>query len=385
LNIKENRVNVAHVSTYPPRECGIALYTKALVETMGSDRFVHLVLAVDNDKPRYRYNHPVGFVINGNKSSDFTKAAEFLNQTPSSVVSLQHEYGIFGGDWGRLVLDMTSSLRKPLITTFHTVLRKPTQLAKEILIELASTSEYVVVTLKRATRLLTDVYGVRENKVRIIQHGAPLASPRDPSTEKARLGLSGRRIISTVGLLSPAKGIEYALRATKILARDFPDLLYIIVGENHPALRLEEGEAYRRRLKGLTNDLDLAKHVMFVNRFVSEEELTDFMNVSDAYVAPYRGRDQVSSGTLTRALASGKAVVATPTPFAKETLTPSRGLLCEFDDSKSIARQVRRILKSPTLKLELEGRARQYGKRVDWKKTADKYAKIFVRVAEAKN
>jgi glycosyltransferase involved in cell wall biosynthesis len=385
LNITENCIVVAHVSTYPPRECGLALYTKALVENMSSDRFIHVVLAVDDGKPRYQYNHSVDFVISANKSSDFTEAARFLNQSQSSVVSLQHEYGIFGGDWGRCILGMTSSLRKPLITTFHTILSNPPQLAKETLVELASTSKYVVVTLRKAARLLTDVYGIPESKVRIIQHGAPLASQQDPSIEKARLGLSGRRIASTVGFLSSSKGIEYALRALKILVRDYPDLLYVIVGETHPSLKREEGEAYRRRLKDVVNSLGLDEHVVFVNRFVSEEELATFLNISDVYVAPYRGRDQVSSGTLTRALASGKAVVATPTLFAKETLTSGRGLFCEFDDGKSIARQVRRILSSPTLKRELEVRARRYGKRIGWQKAAEKYSKIFVRAVEAKN
>jgi glycosyltransferase involved in cell wall biosynthesis len=248
---------------------------------------------------------------------------------------------------------------------------------------LASASRYVVVTLRKANRFLVDVYKVPESKIRIIQHGAPSAIQRGPLIEKEQLGLSGRRIVSTVGFLSPAKGIEYALRALKMLVRDHPDLLYVVVGETHPTLRREEGEAYRRRLKRLIDDLNLGRHVIFVNRFVSEEELATFLNISDVYVAPYQGRDQVSSGTLTRALASGKAVVATPTPFAKETLTPARGLLCEFAHSKSISHQVNRILNSPSLKRELEVRARQYGKQVDWQQTAEKYKKIFAKAVEA--
>jgi glycosyltransferase involved in cell wall biosynthesis len=378
-----NRIAIAHISTFPPRKCGIAMYTKSLVENLGSEMFTHHIFAVEDGKPRYQYDDSVDFVINTKKSSDFVQATRLLNQSKSSVVSLQHEYGIFGVDWGRNIVDLASSLNKPLVTTFHTVLREPSDLAKEVLIKLASASEYVVVTLRRAASLLASIYGVPENKVRVIQHGAPLAVQSDPSKDKARLGLSQRRIVSTVGFLSPAKGIEYALRAVKTLVREYSDLVYVVVGETHPSLKREEGEEYRRRLRRLVNDFELSQHVVFVNRFVSEEELSTFLNVSEAYVAPYRGRDQVSSGTLTRALASGRAVVATPTIFAKETLAHGRGLLCEFDDGKSIANQVRRILSNPSLKRELEVQARRYGQRVGWQRAADKYAKIFLKCVEA--
>lgn len=374
---------IAHVSTYPPRECGIAIYTKDLVESLGSDRFAHLVLAIDDKRPSYRYSHPVGFVINADIRSDYIRAVDFLNESRASVVSLQHEYGIFGGDWGRYVLDLSSALEKPLVTTFHTVLRDPPKLAKEILSELASKSKYVVVTLRKAAQLLTDAYDVQESKVKVIPHGASLAAQRDPSVEKKRLGLSGRRIMSTVGFVSPAKGIRYGIRALKSLVKEYPDIVYIVVGETHPTLRRHEGEAYRKMLLDLTTDLGLTKHIAFVNRFVSERELAMYLNIADVYVAPYQGRDQVSCGTLTLAMASGKAIVATPTPFAKETLTPNRGLFCEFNDARSIARQVHRILSNPSLKRTLEVRAKQYGKRVGWEQTAEKYAELFSKVAKA--
>lgn len=377
-----DRLVVAHISTYPPRECGIALYTKALVESMDSERFVHLVLAVDDTKTGYQYDPSVRFVINASNSANYREAAMFLNQSGASVVSLQHEYGIFGGEWGRYILDLSSFLDKPLVTTFHTVLRNPPLLAKSILCEVASASKYVVVTLKKAARLLVDKYGLPESKLRIIQHGAPLLGKSDPSIEKEQLGLSGRPIAVTVGFLSPAKGIEYGLRAMKMLLKEYPDLIYIVVGEIHPSLKQEQGDAYWKTLENLKSHLGLAQSVRFVNRFVSEDELTMFLNIADVYIAPYRGRDQVSSGTLTRATASGKAIVATPTPFAKETLTPGRGLLCEFDNPLSIARQVPRILSSPSLRRRLEVRAKRYAARVGWQQTAEKYAKLFKKALE---
>jgi glycosyltransferase involved in cell wall biosynthesis len=218
-----NRVVLAHVSTYPPRECGIASYTKALVESIGHERFIHLVLAIDDGKPRYRYNQSVRLVINANNSSEFVEAARFLNESERAVVSLQHEYGIFGGEWGSYILDLVSSLEEPLVTTFHTVLRRPPQVARKILTELAWSSKYVVATLRTAAKLLVDVYDVPSGKVRIIQHGAPAQTYHDPATEKTQLGLTGKRIAVTLGFLSPAKGIEYSLRAVKMLLKEFPE------------------------------------------------------------------------------------------------------------------------------------------------------------------
>lgn len=381
--MKTKRGVTAHISTYPPRECGIGIYTKDLIESIGFSRFTHHVLAVDDGRPSLKYGRPVSFVIRAKITSDYSRAAEFLNKSPTSVVSLQHEYGVFGGDWGKNILDLSWSLEKPLVTTFHTVLRNPPKLAREILSELASKSKFVVVTLKKAAQLITNVYDVPERKVRIIRHGAPLAIQRDPSAEKERLGLSRRRIISTVGFISPAKGIRYGLRAVKTLVKEYPDIIYVIVGETHPTLKRHEGEAYRRMLKDLTRDLDLDRHVMFVNRFVSEEELTMFLNIADVYLAPYQGRDQVSSGTLTRAIASGKAIVATPTPFAREMLFPKRGLLCKFDDVASITRQTSRILGDPSLRRSLEVQARSCGKRIGWQKVAEKYVEIFDGIIKA--
>lgn len=372
-----HRPAIGHISTYLPRECGIGLYTRDLIASMGPSRFAHLVVAVDDGRPRLQYSSPVRFVIESDRLSDYADAAEFLNKSKASVVVLQHEYGIFGGDWGKHVLGLVSSLTKPLVTALHTVLTEPPQLAREILHEIASASKYVVVTLNRAERIIVDEYGVPARKVSIIRHGAPLVTRKDYSMEKERLRLSGRRVISTVGFLSPAKGIQYGIRAVKSLIKRYPDIIYIVVGKTHPSLKKHEGEAYRRKLKTLIDDFDLGKHIMFVNRFVSEEELTMFLKIADAYLAPYQGRDQVSSGTLTRAMASGKAIVATPTIFARETLTPGRGLFCKFADAGSIVRQVQRIFSNPSLKRALEVRAEQYGRKVGWGEVAQAYAKIF--------
>jgi glycosyltransferase involved in cell wall biosynthesis len=381
LERSTHRLNIAHLSTYPPRECGIALYTEDLVQSIGTDRFVHNIIAVDDDKLHCKYTHPVSLVINAKDSSEYARAARLLNNSKSSVVSLQHEYGIFGGDWGKHILEFTRSLEKPLVTTFHTVLGELPQLARKIQIDLASKSRYVVVTIAKAAELIIEKYSVPADKVRIIPHGAPLVLQCDRRLEKEKLGLAGRTIVSTIGFLSPGKGIDCAINAIKIMVEEHPSILYLVVGETHPSLRQHEGEKYRGRLEDLTEDLGLNENVVFVDRFVSDQELSTFLSITDVYLAPYRGRDQVSSGTLTGALAHGKAIVSTPTLFAKETLSSGRGLLCEFDDARSIAHQVDRILSNKTLRRSLEARARSYGARVEWRQTAKDYAEIFFGAA----
>jgi glycosyltransferase involved in cell wall biosynthesis len=381
LQISIPRLNVAHISTYPPRECGIALYTKDLVQSIGNDAFVHDVFAVDDVKLNYTYTCPVSFVINANDPSEYRRAADLVNESECSVVSLQHEFGIFGDEWGRHILEFIESLQKPLVTTFHTVLRDLPQLARKIVIDLSSKSCCVVVTIGKAAQILTETYNVPANKVRMIPHGAPSACPLNTDELRKRLGLSGRTIVSTVGFLSPAKGVDCAIEAMKIVVEKHPTIVFLVVGETHPTLRLHEEETYRRKLESLVTDLGLGRNVVFVNRFVSDEELSIIFGISDVYLAPYRGRDQVSSGTLTAAMAHGKAIVSTPTLFAEETLTSGRGLFCEFDDARSIATEIDRILGDPILKRGLEDCARDHGKEVEWRHTAKGYAEIFTKAA----
>jgi glycosyltransferase involved in cell wall biosynthesis len=238
-----------------------------------------------------------------------------------------------------------------------------------------------VVTLRKAARILVEVHGVPARKIVVIPHGAPEKRRQDPVLDKETLGLSDRTVVSTIGFLSSGKGIEYCIKALKILAREFPNIVYLIVGETHPNLKKHEGEAYRHKLERLVHSLSLSDHVIFVDRFVSDEELAVFLNATDVYVAPYRGRDQVSSGTITEAMAQGKPVVATPTVFAEETLAGGRGLFCRFDDEHSIASQTRRILANDSLRQDLETRAREYGQQTSWKLTAQEYVRVLSEAA----
>ena len=373
------RPHVGYVSTYPPRACGIATYTRDLARAlMMRDEIGHyLVVAMIEENGNRRYDSHVHFIIDQHYRASYLRAANFLNQSDVDVVSVQHEYGLFGGEWGRYVLDLYRNLKRPIVTTLHTVLSDPPDEANRILAEIAELSEAVVVTIESAADILTQRVGVRAEKVKVIRHGAALPEHGRRSYAKRFLVLQKRTVLATCGLISSGKGIEHVIKALPPLVKERPDLLYLVIGETHPEVRSHEGEAYRQKLTSLVNQLRLEENVQFVDRYVPDDELSVYLQAADLYVAPYLGKDQVSSGTLTLALGHGKAIVATPTLFAKEVLSGNRGLFCKFADSQSITEAVDRILSDPKLKLKLEVNAFKYGQEVGWTKVAEQYGELF--------
>lgn len=336
----------------------------------------YLVVAI-NEEGGNQYSDPnVKFTIDENERAHYLAAADFLNQSDVDVVNIQHEYGIYGGEWGEYVLDLYRNLKKPVITTFHTVLRNPPERARQIVSELAELSESLIVTIESAAKLLQK-RGIDVEKVKVVRHGAVLPERGRNEFAKRFLRLQKRTVLATLGLINPGKGIEYAIKSLSYLVKERPDLLYLVIGETHPAVRRHEGEAYREKLISLTKNLHLERNVRFVDRYLRDDELTLYLQAADIYVAPYLGKDQVSSGTLTLALGHGKAIVATPTLFAKEELSDNRGLFCKFGKARSIAECVERILSDAELKQELETNAFKYGQGVSWTSVADQYGDIL--------
>ncbi len=370
--------SVGYVSTYPPRACGIATYTRDLARAllMRGQIARYLVVAI-NEEDGNQYSDPnVRFTIDQHERAHYLAAANFLNQSDVDVVNIQHEYGIYGGEWGEYVLDLYRLLEKPVITTFHTVLRNPPEKARQITAELAELSESLIVTIESATKLLQK-RGIDAGKVKVVRHGAALPERGRNEFAKRFLGLQKRTALTTLGLINPGKGIEYAIKSLSYLVKERPDLLYLVIGETHPAVRRHEGEAYREKLISLTKQLHLERNVRFVNRYLRDDELTLYLQAADIYVAPYLGKDQVSSGTLTLALGHGKAIVATPTLFAKEELSNNRGLFCKFAKARSTAECVERILSDGGLRQQLETNAFKYGQEVGWTRVADQYGDIL--------
>jgi glycosyltransferase involved in cell wall biosynthesis len=376
--ILNSELAIGYVSTYPPRACGIATYTRDLARAVlirGHAR--HNVIVVIEDEPRPSMDATGRQIIQQHDRRSYIAAAGFLNESNVDVVSLQHEFGIFGGEWGEYVLDLCSNIVAPLVTTFHTVMSHPAEKAIQIVREICGLSESVVVTVESAAKLLEQKYGIESQKIEVIHHGASVPDRMRRGYARRHLNLQNRTVLITTGLISSGKGIEYAIRSLPYLVQDRPDILYLVVGQTHPEVRKRDGEAYRNKLIELTRQLKVERNVRFVNRYVPDDELSLYLQAADIYVAPYLGRDQVSSGTITLALTHGKAVVSTPTLFAKEVLSGDRGLMCRFADARSVAERIQRIISEPWLKRRLEANAFKYGQEVGWAKVADEYGDVF--------
>jgi glycosyltransferase involved in cell wall biosynthesis len=368
---------IAYVSTYPPRACGIATFTRDLARAMLMRGQVdhNLVVSIENNAVRCRDG--MAHTIDQHKRGSYISAAQFLNETDTDVLSLQHEFGIFGGEWGEYVLDLCRNLEVPLVTTFHTVLRNPPEKARQIVREISQRSNRVVVTIESAAKILEKHFGIEAEKIVVVHHGAALPDSVLQEHAKSELGLRGRTVLATYGLISSGKGIEFAIRSLSHLVTDRPNLLYLVIGETHPEVRKHEGEIYRNKLIALAKRLGVTRNVRFINRYLRDDELSLYLQATDIYLAPYLAKDQVSSGTITLALGHGKAVISTPTIFAKEILRHNRGLLCKFANAPSIAKCVKEILGNSGRRQELEGNASIYGQEVGWSRVAEQYGDVF--------
>jgi glycosyltransferase involved in cell wall biosynthesis len=291
---------------------------------------------------------------------------------------------------GDHLLTLLRELKKPCVTTMHTTLAlnssafdspRNAELHADVVKEIEKRSSAIVVMTKMAANILENDYGVNADKIRIIQHGSP-AIPFVPSQpEKRALGFGRRVLLSTFGLLSRGKGIESAIKALPYIIEDYPELCYLVIGATHPQVRQREGEKYRETLMSLVQRLGLEKNVKFDNRFLTKDELIQYLKATDVYVCPYPNKDQLSSGTVTYAIAAGKAIVSTPFNYAKEVLADGRGILCKFENPESIAKSIRHLLENPEQKARMEKLAYEYGQCMTWSSVASRYVSLFNEVA----
>jgi glycosyltransferase involved in cell wall biosynthesis len=370
---------IAFLGDYLPRKCGIATFTTDLRCAVAVEfpAMQCLVVPVNDLASGYDYPAEVRFEIVEQDLPSYLRAADFLNITDVDVVCVQHEFGIFGGPAGSHVLALLRELQMPIVTTLHTVLRDPNAEQRRVMRELVRLSTRLVVMSERGRDFLRDIYHAPENKIDLIPHGIPDMPFADPNYFKDEFGVAGKQVLLTFGLLSPNKGIEFALNALPEIIREFPNVVYIVLGQTHPNLLRDEGEAYRLNLERLAKDLGVQRHVVFFNRFVELEELMRFIGAADIYLTPYLTEAQITSGTLAYAFGAGNAVVSTPYWHAAELLTAERGKLVPFRDAKAIATAVVELLRDEPLRHSMRKNAYKLGREMVWGRVAQLYGESF--------
>jgi glycosyltransferase involved in cell wall biosynthesis len=370
---------VAFVGDYWPRKCGIATFTSDLLNSVAAEfpNCECLAVPVNDVKDGYPYPPEVQFEIEEQDLSSYRRAADFLNIRNVDVVSVQHEFGIFGGPSGSHLLALLRELRMPIITTLHTILASPSADQLRVMQELIARSTRLVAMAERGRQMLLDIYQAPADKIDLIMHGIPDMPFVDPNFYKDRFGAEGKTILLTFGLLSPNKGIENVLNALPEIVTEFPDVIYMVLGETHPNLIRENGETYRLSLERLAKKNGIQKNVIFYNRFVTLEDLKEFIGAADIYISPYLNEVQITSGTLSFALGAGKAVVSTPYWHAAELLADDRGVLVPFNDSQAVAREIIKLLHDEPRRTVLRKNAYKLGRDMTWSHVAKLYMESF--------
>jgi len=374
---------VCFVATYPPRKCGIATFTydlrQAVCGLQGESR--PGVIALTNGSENCPCSPDVVFEIRQNRLSDYRLAAEYVNLSGIEIVSVQHEFGIFGGPEGRYLTELLGGLRKPVVTTLHTVLERPQPNYQDSLMRVAAASDHLIVLNSKAIPVLKEVYGLPEEKITMIHHGVPDVPFVDPNYYKDKFGAEGRLVMLTFGLLSRGKGIELMLEALPEVARAHPEVVYIVLGATHPEVQRNDGEEYRLWLQRRVRELGLEDHVIFHDRYVEFAALLEFIGACDIYVTPYQFKEQICSGTLAYALGMGKPIVSTPYLYAEELLADGRGCLVGFGDAKQLAMTLNRLIENEPERHRMRKRAYEYGRQMIWPEVGRCYLELFGRVA----
>ena len=370
---------VAFIGNSLPRRCGIATFTTDLQQAIAKSGTVleTTIVAMNDHGHAYDYPTSVSLQIRDDNLGDYVRAADSLNASGFDVVSLQHEFGIFGGEAGGHVLELMSRLDMPIVTTLHTVLSEPTAAQRLVLTRIAERSARLVVMAEKGRELLCQLYNVPAEMIDVIPHGIPDMDFVEPNAAKERLGFSDRSVILTFGLLSPAKGIEVMIDAMPLILESCPDAVYVVLGATHPNLVRNQGEAYRESLHARVKALGIDQHVTFMDQFVDLATLLEFISMCDVYVTPYLNEAQMTSGTLAYSFGLGKAVVSTPYWHARELLADGRGILVPFGDTQAIGTEVAGLLTDHLKRFTLRSQAYTSSRSMTWARVADRYVETF--------
>jgi glycosyltransferase involved in cell wall biosynthesis len=371
--------SVAFIGNHLPRRCGIATFTHDLHRAVSAvdPALETSVVAMTDASSAHDYPRPVRFQVREEADQDYRDAAAYLNNAGFEVVSLQHEYGIFGGEAGEKLLGLLSRLEMPVVTTLHTVLSAPAPAQRKVMGQIIERSSKLIVMSEKGRQFLESVHGVPTAKIAVIPHGIPEFPFIEPQSAKARLGFEGKSVILTFGLLSPSKGIETVIDAMPGIIRSCPNAVYVVLGATHPNLVRDQGEAYREGLQERAHALGIADHVVFLNQFVDQATLLDYISICDVYVTPYLSEAQMTSGTLAYSFGLGKAVVSTPYWHAQELLADGRGVLVPFGDASAIGGEISSLLTNDVRRHAMRKRAYTASRSMIWSQTARNYISVF--------
>lgn len=377
---------VVLIGSFPPRRCGIATFTSDVHEALktAAPDLDCQVVAMTDEGGDYAYGPDVMFAVHQNRLADYLEGARRINEAAPDVVCVQHEFGLFGGSAGEHLMLMLDAVAAPVTTTLHTVLTDPNADQRRVFERLIRRSAKIIVMAEKGRQILTEVWKVPASKIMVTPHGAPDRPLVDTAGPKAKLGLDGHDVMLTFGLLSPGKGLESVIQALPDIVKARPNALYVILGATHPHLIAREGEAYREGLFALARELGVGDHVRFHNQYVDTPLLLDWLAAADLYVTPYLNAAQITSGTLSYAVALGKAVISTPYWHAQELLADGRGVLTPFNDPQALAAAVTDLLGDPARLADVQRRAWEAGRETLWSRLADRYLDVFAAVRDAR-
>ncbi len=374
---EKTKIKLAIVSTYPPTECGIATYTKTISDIMEDFYLRNKIKIIAVDKDKNKYNDRVMFKINKFEQKSYIQAAEKINKSNIEIVSLQHEYGLYGGDDGKYILNFLEKVKKPVVTTMHSVLTLHSRHRYELTKRIIEKSQAIIVMTEQSKKILVDYFKVKNKKIYVIPHGGPNVRPENKELAKQGFGYKNKIILSTFGLINPGKGIEYAIEALKNIVKQYPDVLYLIIGITHPDIQKRDGEAYRKSLEKLVSKYRMQKNIKFINKYLNYNELVDYLMATDIYLAPQLDLYQAVSGTIAYALCCDNVIVSSPTQYAKEVLAGGRGILVKKKDSQSLEKSIRSLLDSPTKMEKIKFNAYSYARNMIFPRTCLEHLRVF--------
>jgi glycosyltransferase involved in cell wall biosynthesis len=373
--------NILYLSTYPPRECGIATFAKdltsAIDKRLPSSISTGVIALNNNGVNIYNYPKKVLRQISDTDMNDYIEIAKQVNSSRNiQLINIQHEFGIFGGEWGDYLLAFLEIVEKPVIITFHSVLPDPNEKLLKVVRSISERVKCIVVMTGKAVEILRDTYGIM-TPIQVIPHGIPMTSFEDQTQEKINLGYNDNIILSSFGMMSSGKGYEYVIEALPKIVEKFPNLIYLIIGETHPNVRKHEGEEYRNFLNDKIKELGLEKHVKFYNKYVTLHEIIQYLKATDIYISSNKEPHQITSGTLSYAMGCGRAIISTPFLHAKDIINEKRGLLVDFENSESFKESILHLLKNPSLRKEMEKESYFYTRHMIWPNVAIHYCDLF--------